>query len=257
MSKLLPAGFDDFYRSIYGARWVDISKSLRQEPRYVALSIAGGPAYYVDEASRFAAEVVEPQPGFRVLDLCAAPGGKTLVLANALGEAGRLTSNERSRTRRQRLYRVINEHLPESISREIRVTGFDARSWCLHEKDAYDSILLDAPCSAERHLVNKPNELAKWSASRTKRLSAQSYAMLASALDVVITGGTIVYCTCTLSPLENDEVIAKLLAKRSGRVEIGAIDCEWGEATEHGHRILPDTAEGRGPLYICKIRRLC
>jgi 16S rRNA C967 or C1407 C5-methylase (RsmB/RsmF family) len=80
--------------------------------------------------------------------------------------------------------------------------------------------------------------------------------MLLSALMTVKEGGVILYSTCALSPAENDGVIRKLLKKKGEFVKLIPVRERWGEQTDFGLHILPDTAEGRGPLYICKIRKL-
>jgi 16S rRNA C967 or C1407 C5-methylase (RsmB/RsmF family) len=138
----------------------------------------------------------------------------------------------------------------------VTVKGYDAKTWGLHQKDRYDKVLLDVPCSSERHVLNSPRHFKEWSPSRTKRLAAQAAAMLLSALMTVKEGGVILYSTCALSPDENDGVIRKLLKKKGDFVKLIPVQGDWGEKTEFGLHILPDTAEGRGPLYICKIRKL-
>ena len=101
------------------------------------------------------------QEGDSVLDMCAAPGGKTLALAMNLNlwprALGQLKSNDVSNDRRRRLRQVIETYLPEaSISQCIKVTGHDCTTWRHDETDTFDRILLDAPCSTERHLMRKP-----------------------------------------------------------------------------------------------------
>jgi 16S rRNA C967 or C1407 C5-methylase (RsmB/RsmF family) len=78
--------------------------------------------------------------------------------------------------------------------------------------------------------------------------------MLASALDVASIGGIIAYATCSIIPGENEEVIEKLHKRRRNRFE--NIPLAFGEARSFGSIILPDTSEGKGPLYVCVIRRL-
>ena len=98
--------------------------------------------------------------GDRVLDMCAAPGGKSLLLAEAMGDAGRLVANELSPTRRAKLKTILEDCLPGEQRKHIQVTGHDATRWGLHEPDHYDRVLLDAPCSSERHVLGKEKERA-------------------------------------------------------------------------------------------------
>lgn len=226
--------------------------------------------YVLDPASIFPAVALDVQEGDEVADLCAAPGGKSLILAESLWSSqlgnssadtliapkpGRLVANELSDPRRGRLRAVIEDYLPMSVRENIRVTGHDATRWCLYETDAYDRILLDAPCSGERHLLANQEEMNHWSPARSKNLAVRQYALLASALAVVRSGGRIVYSTCSLSNLENDLVIARLLKKREGEARVLKQTFEIGEPTEHGWMILPDST-GFGPIYFASLERL-
>jgi 16S rRNA C967 or C1407 C5-methylase (RsmB/RsmF family) len=150
----------------------------------------------------------------------------------------------------------LEEHLPPETLERVRVTGHDAARWSQYEQETYDRILLDVPCSSERHIYTSPQHLARWSPARSKHLAVQAFAMLASALETVRTGGFVLYSTCALSPQENDGVLEKLHRKREGRFELTAASLPYGEATEYGWQILPDTAGGRGPIYFALVRRL-
>lgn len=242
---------------------------LLDEPLEPGMDENGLRLYYrMDLASVLCAEALGVQRGERVLDLCAAPGGKALILAEKLAEDGELIANEMSEARRSRLLRVFREYLPESVRDRIRVTGHDGTQWCLHERDAYDRILVDAPCSGERHLLEAPNEMREWSRARTKNLSVRQYALLASAFLAVKPGGCIVYSTCSISRAENDGIIEKLVKKKKTGVEVvGGADGDSslaglsnvGEPSRWGTWILPDRTElgGEwGPIFFARIRRL-
>lgn len=249
--------FHAWHTQYYGDRWETLCASLQEERSPVPFRHGLLKPYYLDEASLEAARLLRAEPGEAILDLCAAPGGKSLVTASALAGSGSLTANDRSSARRARLRRVLDDHLPAPLRSIVRITSHDASRWGLHEQDAYDAVILDAPCSSERHMLSHPKEFAKWSPSRSRRLAVQQYAMLASALDAVRPGGRILYCTCTVSPLENDHVIAKLLTRRGDACIISPCDgMSWGEPTDHGWIILPDAAEGRGPMYTACIRKV-
>ncbi len=211
--------------------------------------------YFMDPASIAAANALEVQEGDEVLDLCAAPGGKSLVLAERLRNAGRLVSNEMSDKRRGRLRAVLQDYLPPEILERITVTGHDGVRWCLHETEAFDRVLVDAPCSGERHLLADASEMKLWSPARSKNLAVRQYALLASAHAVVRKGGRLVYSTCSISPLENDAVIARLLKKRAGEVRVLTPEISIGEKTEHGWMLLPDRT-GFGPIYFAILERV-
>jgi 16S rRNA C967 or C1407 C5-methylase (RsmB/RsmF family) len=248
-------GFEDYYAELFPERWPALRRAMAEEPRYTAVEEHLLGPYYLDEASRDAALRLEPAAGDEVLDMCAAPGGKSLSLLSA--EPGiRLTANERSSRRRARLHRVLEEHLPPELYERVKVTGHDAARWSRHEQAAYDRILLDVPCSAERHLYSSPAKLAEWTPARTRHLAIRAFAMLAAALEAVRPGGTVLYVTCALSPEENDGVLAKLHRKRRGRFELPPAELPYGEPTRYGWQVFPDTAGGRGPLYFALLRRL-
>lgn len=216
--------------------------------------------YLLDLASALAPWALGVKRGDRVLDLCAAPGGKSLLLAQALftcDDQGELICNERSSTRKKRLERVLREYLPEQIREKIKTTEFDATSWCLLKEEEYknfDKILLDAPCSSERHVLSDNEHMARWAVGRSKNLAKDQWAMLSSAWQALKVGGELVYSTCALSNLENDQVIEKLLQKRSD-AKLVDLQLPLGEKTSFGVRILPDR-DGWGPFYLAKVKKV-
>ncbi len=246
--------FDEFYEAMFHERWHVLKTSLTAEPKYFSLSDGLTKPYFLDEASVLAAQALDVRPGDKVLDLCAAPGGKTLVLALALKKEGSLIANERSSARRARLLSVLDEHLPKDIRLLVHVTGHDAAKWGLYEKNTYDRVLLDVPCSSEAHILKNPKYLASWTPARTKHLAVQAFAMLASAFDSLKPGGFLVYATCALSKLENDGVVAKLLDRRRESAPSEDFGLPW-EKTEVGFQIWPDRFHGMGPIYFSKIKK--
>ena len=247
--------FDEFYSSIWAARWPAIRSALVQERHPVAFSHNLVKPYYMDEASICTAHLLPLADGDRILDMCAAPGGKTLVLASLLDGRGEIVANDRSRDRRSRLDNVIREHLDERLASTVRTTCRDASRWGLYEKDAYDAILLDAPCSSERHVINSREHMAMWSPNRPKRLAMEQFGLLSSALMSVRPGGFILYSTCSLNPGEDEMVVERLLTRRPGQVEEIEVDVARAERRAHGAMILPDSADGLGPMYFCLLRK--
>ena len=253
MAKTKKVSFDDWYGEIYGDRWPKLKESLLHEPVYTELREGLLKPYYLDRASLLTAESLCTTPGETVLDMCAAPGGKTLVIALALQGSGRLIANDRSASRRNRLKRVLSEHLPDELLSPVEVTSHDATRWGLYEQDSYDRILLDAPCSSERHLINSQTHLSRWSPARSRYLANQAYAMLSAAYTAIKPGGLILYSTCALSPLENDGVLQKLCSKR--KITLARVEIAHGEQTEFGIQIMPDSYNGGGPMYISRFQK--
>lgn len=250
--------FFDYYENLFGERWPSLLEALKGEGCATELRFGEGlEPYYLDEASVFAAKALDVHPGMDVLDMCAAPGGKTLVIASMLEGNGSLQSNDRSPDRRLRLQRVLENSLPEAWRSIVKVTGYDGMKFGLHRRESFDRILLDAPCSSDRHVLASPTHLAEWSSKRVKRLSVEQGALLASAVDALRPGGTLVYGTCALSPLENDKVVEKILKKRpSMRSETIENLLPGADRTEFGVHILPDRSEGRGPIYCAKLVKI-
>lgn len=250
--------FFEFYAAAFGPRWEALKAAFEGASRPKELFFEGAKEpYFLDEASAFAAECLGVEPGMAVLDMCAAPGGKTLVLASKLAGDGLLQSNDPSPERRARLRHVLENSLPASWARAVKVTGFQGERFGLYRKASFDRILVDAPCSSERHVMRSPEHLAKWSPRRIKRLAIEQGALLASGVDALKAGGELVYSTCALTAAENDEVVGKILKKRRGALEVLNLEpCfEGTERTEFGLQILPDLCGGRGPIFCAKLKK--
>ena len=249
------ADFEARYAAIYGERWPSLRAALESDDAdYETVSFPPRAPYALNSASADAARILNVSPGDTVLDLCAAPGGKTVILAAALNGCGRLVANDLSMERRRRLKTVIKTVLPPEIAQTVTVTGREAALIGRSEPECYDRVLADVPCSAEAHLLRRPQELERWSPARVKSLALRQFAILVSGLDALKIGGELLYSTCSIAPEENDGVIAKLLKKRPHAVELIPF-ASPGEATEFGRIVLPDTERGRGPLYLCKLRK--
>lgn len=254
---------------MYGERWGGLREAMLADPLWFRLQEGLAKPYFLNEASVLAARCLRAQVGDRILDCCAAPGGKSLVILSALlaqgggGSGGiDMVVNDRSAARRARLRRVLSEHLPEPLAEQIKLTGHDAGRWGLYEPEAYDKIILDVPCSSERHLLASPAHLARWSPARSRHLAQQAYAFLLSALRALKSGGSLVYATCALTAAENDEVVNRALERvhRKKLMEV-QIDtrCElpdWVEGSPAGFIVLPDKAGGRGPLFFSRLEKI-
>lgn len=221
--------------------------------------------YIMDPGSVFIAKLLGVQPGHKVLDMCAAPGGKSLVLIEELagGQAdlqqleSEILLNEVSLTRRERLKKVIQQYVPRSIRDSIFVTGKDGGKFAVTHKEQFDRILVDAPCSGEGHLLSDPKTFAEWSPKWTKTLAQRQYALLTGALEALVPGGEMIFSTCSLSKTENEAVVQRLLDKKSGRVELVPVDVAvyGGENFEGMGYFLPDRS-GFGPLFVAKFRKV-
>ena len=224
--------------------------------------------YYLDSASILAAlslRLPEDQNTHMILDACAAPGCKTLVLASRMEKKTELIANEYSSERRRRLAAVLDKHLPSELRDRVRVSGFDAAAAAGRhsERNRFAAVLLDVPCSSEHHVIQNKTELEKWTPARPRFLVRRQWSLLSAAFLLLENGGSLVYATCSLNPEENDGVAERLLKKYGDVHQAGMEACcildkpdfPEGEETEFGRIILPDTAEDSGPLYVARFRK--
>lgn len=263
-------GFETYYSALFKERWPALKNALFAENVYARIFHKDCEEYFLDPASVFAAMCLPLENSERILDMCAAPGGKSLVIASRMPEDATLLSNERSPQRKKRLTQVIENSLPQEIKKRITVTCSDAAKMCIKQTEVYDRILLDAPCSSERHVLSDEKYLAEWSPSRIKSLSMEQWALLSSAYRLLVPGGYLLYSTCALCPCENDDVVARLFKKFDDVELVFAYDepkilnqfdfCKMDimpvpERTKYGFHILPDQKEKCGPIWFTLIKK--
>jgi 16S rRNA C967 or C1407 C5-methylase (RsmB/RsmF family) len=274
-----PAAFDRFYSGIYGARWPSLKEALLLDKEGMPWSHGLARPYLLDPASVLAALALPEIAEGEMADLCAAPGGKCLVLAGSMPPSSRLIANERSQERSARLRRVLDEHLDAHKRALVSVTNEDAAALCRKRPQAFDRILLDAPCSSERHVLASGPHLGRWTQARAKSLAMGQWALLSGAFLMLRPGGCLAYATCSINPGENDGGIAKLSKKYGGlaavrdpraaileslealaRTGLGEESAhrlssllDRAEATESGLSFMPDRCGGAGPLYLSLI----
>lgn len=256
--------FNEYFLSVYGDRWLQIFEALKKETQYIQRpNKFYQPAatdvlefYKMDPASIWVARALEVSENEKVLDLCAAPGGKSLILAEALNATGELISNEVSQSRRERLTRVFKEYIPMSLRQHIFVKGQDGNQFGLKMPDYFDRVLADVPCSGERHLLESKSEFEKWTLRRSQNLAVRQFSLLSSAWLSCKAGGRIVYSTCSISPIENDEVVRKLQKRREITIlrPDFLVSEKHLEQTEFGFQVLPDRS-GFGPMYFSVIQK--
>jgi 16S rRNA (cytosine1407-C5)-methyltransferase len=249
--------FEEYYLKLWGSRWESIRESLLLPAAAVPYCEGLTKPYMMDRASVLAASSLKLPDMGMILDACAAPGGKSLVLASRMSQEARLLCNELSAERRRRLKNSLDEHLYAEKRRAVSVSGFDAGEMGgkKGEWNRFDAILLDAPCSSERHVIRSPKALEKWTPARPRSLSQRQWSLLSAAFLLLKPGGSLVYATCALSPEENDGPVSRLLEKYSAQAEIDELDFSEGEQTQYGRLILPDVSDGLGPMYVARFRK--
>ena len=266
-------GFEEYYGELYGERWDAIKESFAGEGSAVEYHVTGAQqSYFLDSASVLAALSLPLENASDILDLCAAPGGKTLVLASRMPQDAKLSSNERSPERKHRLATVVQTCLPLEILERVITSCSDGATWCTRQTECFDHILLDAPCSSERHVIADPKYLNTWSPSRIKTVTTEQWALLSSAYRLLSPKGILLYSTCALCPEENDGMIERLYKKynKDGSAfsllepqpdldEVAAfapkLTLPGFEKTKYGYMIMPDKENGAGPIYFSIIRK--
>ena len=235
--------------------------------------------YLLDPSSLLPVQSLSLSPQYSVLDMCAAPGGKSLAIlftiASLLASHAdtpalppcaatyHLTCNELSQPRRQRLQRVLACYVPATVRSRVSFTSYSATSPGAFAPSSFDRVLLDAPCSSSRHLLHSLLSLPSSSASASARsaaYAAEQQRMLHVCLRALRSGGRMVYSTCSLSPQENELVVAGVLTKWAQlgvrEVAVAEGDEDWrGERRQYGRLVLPDVA-GYGPLYYCVLEKV-
>jgi NOL1/NOP2/sun family putative RNA methylase len=164
--------------------------------------------YYLQEPSAMVpVAVLDPQPGEYILDLCAAPGGKTSQIQARMGNTGLLIANDPNPKRVQALCR----NLERWGTRNTAVLCDTPKKISEHLGSFFDRVLVDAPCSGEGTFRSDPGESRKWSLNFSKRCAQIQDEILWFAAKLVKPGGVLVYATCTFNKVENEARIARFL----------------------------------------------
>jgi len=229
------------------------------------LDCNGKMAYFLmDLSSLIPVLALDIKPSDFVLDMCASPGGKTLAIAMQLSHNGQLVSNEFNYKRRKRLYKVLDDYLPKAKLNHIKVTSLNGTSFSSAEPSTFNKVLVDAPCSSDRHLIHENFRYSGWSLRKSREFAELQKKLLISAINSVQVGGTIVYSTCSLSPIENDGVVDSAMAElHSTKVEtvnfVSGLKIDefcTSDTTKHGLLVIPSKAKNWGPMYTCKLLRV-
>ena len=182
--------------------WGHYGKVSGKSPEHVT-----GLVYSQEPAAQMVAQVAQPSPGMKVLDLAAAPGGKSTQLAAYLAGEGLLVSNEISSKRAK----ILVENMERFGARNVVVTNESADRLAKVFKGYFDLIVLDAPCSGEGMFRKQPDAMDYWSLDYPSQCASLQREILADAVTMLAEGGRLVYSTCTWAPEENEEIVKWLL----------------------------------------------
>ncbi len=174
--------------------------------------------FYIQEASSMlpvAALFADDNAPERVMDVAAAPGSKTTQIAARMGNQGAILANEYSASR----VKVLHANISRCGIHNVALTHFDGRVFGAALPEAFDAILLDAPCSGEGVVRKDPDALKNWSVESNLEIAATQRELIDSAFHALRPGGTLIYSTCTLNRDENEDVCLWLKAQYPDAVE--------------------------------------
>lgn len=198
----LKEGRVTFSNPIPGTKWGYYGKVSGKSPEHVT-----GLIYSQEPASQMVAQVAHPHEGMRVLDLAAAPGGKSTHLLSYLNNTGLLVSNEINSKRSK----ILVENIERFGARNVLVTNESAERLAKVFPSYFDLIVLDAPCSGEGMFRKQPDAMDYWSLDYPAQCAALQREILEDAVKMLANGGELVYSTCTWAPEENEEIVAWIL----------------------------------------------
>lgn len=187
--------------------------------------------FYIQEASSMlpvAALFTDGNSPERVMDVAAAPGSKTTQIAARMGNQGAILANEFSASR----VKVLHANISRCGIHNVALTHFDGRVFGAALPEAFDAILLDAPCSGEGVVRKDPDALKNWSVESNLEIAATQRELIESAFHALRPGGTLVYSTCTLNRDENEDVCLWLKANYPDAVEFLPLNDLFASAQE-------------------------
>jgi tRNA (cytosine49-C5)-methyltransferase len=200
--------------------WLDVALTVPADQKRALSSheLATSGAIYIQSLSSMLAPLaLAPKPGEEILDLAAAPGGKTTMMAAMMRNEGRIAAVEPVRDRFFRL----KGNIDRSGARIVQLYPHDGRTIGARVPSRFDRVLLDAPCSSEaRFTTRDPKSFAHWSLRKVKECARKQHALLWSAFLAMKPGALLAYCTCSLSPEENELAVATLLDRAEGAASI-------------------------------------
>lgn len=271
----LKSSADEVLPALQAAGWKGESYSWLPEGYTLAVPVEqirdsrpvmDGQVFIQNAASWLPVLMLDAQPGEQVLDVCAAPGGKTSHIAAMSNNQARIWANDNSRPRLAKMQANL-ERLGAAIE---RFTLFDATALARKlEGEQFDKILLDAPCSGEGMMnLNNKKDLGTWSVAQIKRLQQEQKKILAQAWQLLKPGGTLVYSTCTMAP-EEDEAVVDYLLRSQQDAAVVPIDLQLPNRVPavqlwNGKEYVPEIqgcmrlipSQNIEAFFVCKLQKL-
>ncbi|XP_029815617.1 5-methylcytosine rRNA methyltransferase NSUN4 [Manacus vitellinus] len=229
--------------------------------------------YLMDAASLLPVLALDVQQDDLVLDLCAAPGGKTLALLQTglCVSGGHLAANDVSISRTKRLHQILHKYVPREIRETVSVTSYDGRDWQDVDGGTFHKVLVDVPCTTDRHsaMEEENNIFHKRRTKERQMLPMLQLQLLMAGILAAKPGGEVVYSTCSLSPLQNECVVERAveIAETQFNISVHVEDLShfrtlfqdtfsFFSGCRLGELVLPHLTANFGPMYFCKLRRM-
>lgn len=227
---------------------------LSDRPQFTLDPLFHAGCYYVQEASSmFLQQALEQyvDPSSLVLDLCAAPGGKSTLISEYLGHDGLLLSNE---VVRQRVF-VLSENIQKWGNGNTVVTHNRAAEYGEKCRHLFDCLVVDAPCSGEGMFRKDEQARSEWSLKAVKQCAERQRSILMDVWDALKPGGVLIYSTCTFNAEENEKNVEWVVESLGAEVLPIDYDPSWGIMEgSMGYHFYPHKTKGEG-FYICALRK--
>lgn len=234
--------------------WHEDGYYLSERPAFTLDPLFHAGCYYVQEASSMFVEQVLQRyvsPDSVVLDLCAAPGGKSTLISHFLGNEGMLVSNEVVRSR----VFILSENIQKWGNGNTVVTHNQPIDFGVRLPNVFDCILVDAPCSGEGMFRKDDGAIAEWSMDNVELCANRQRQILQDVWDALRPGGVLIYSTCTFNTIENEENAQWIADTLGAELLDVAVPSSWGITPGHpGYHFYPHKSRGEG-FYICAFRK--
>jgi 16S rRNA C967 or C1407 C5-methylase (RsmB/RsmF family)/NOL1/NOP2/fmu family ribosome biogenesis protein len=237
--------------------WCAWGKYLAQRPVFTLDPLLHAGAYYVQEASSMcleqAAALWRDKTRLRILDLCAAPGGKSTHLADLLPAGSLLVSNEVIRSRTG----ALTENMAKWGNPNVVITQHDPAGF-VALPGFFDVMLIDAPCSGEGLFRKDPASVDEWSEEHVTLCAERQRRIVTAAWDTLKDGGLLLYSTCTYNEEENEHNVRWMIQHLGAEVVTIPLQSAWNiTAGEYGYRFFPHKTKGEGFFLSLLQKKQC
>lgn len=250
--KLSEAKALSFGEGLGEVLWSNYGYYLNARPSFTFDPLFHAGCYYVQEASSMFLEqslkqTVDLSQPLKVLDLCAAPGGKSTHIQSLISKDSLLVSNEVIRSRAN----ILKDNIIKWGCRNVMVTNNDPGNFSRLE-NYFDVIVIDAPCSGSGLFRREPEAIEEWSLNNVQLCSQRQQRIIADVWPALKKDGILIYSTCSYSKEEDEEIVSWLMNQLPIVYCPLSIDKSWGiTESNRGYRFWPDKVKGEGFFISC------